>query len=53
MRPYIEAGATHIVLALRAPYPEDIVQRLVEEVVEPLRGEYRYGRVFSLTPGKL
>lgn len=40
MRPYLEAGATHIALALRAPYPEDIVQRLAEEVVEPLKGEY-------------
>ena len=40
MRPYIEAGATHIILNLRAPYPEGIVQRLVDEVVEPLRAEY-------------
>ena len=41
MHPYIEAGATHIVLALRAPYPEHIVHRLAEEVVEPLNAEYR------------
>jgi len=40
MRPYIEAGATHIILNLRAPYPEGIVQRLADEVVEPLRAEY-------------
>ena len=40
MRPYIEAGATHIILNLRAPYPQGIVQRLVDEVVEPLRAEY-------------
>ncbi len=40
IRPYIEAGATHIALNLRAPYPEHIVQRLAEEIVEPLNGEY-------------
>jgi F420-dependent oxidoreductase-like protein len=40
MRPYIEAGATHILLNLRAPYPEHIVHRLVEEIVEPLNAEY-------------
>ncbi len=40
IRPYIEAGATHIALNLRAPYPEDIVQRLAEEIIEPLKAEY-------------
>ena len=40
MRPYIEAGATHLVLHVSAPYPVGIVQRLAEEVVEPLRTEY-------------
>ncbi len=40
MRPYIEAGATHILLNLRAPYPEHIVHRLAEEIVEPLKVEY-------------
>jgi alkanesulfonate monooxygenase SsuD/methylene tetrahydromethanopterin reductase-like flavin-dependent oxidoreductase (luciferase family) len=40
MRPYIEAGATHILLNLRAPYPEHIVHRLAEEIVEPLNVEY-------------
>ena len=40
MRPYIEAGATHIALNLRAPYPEHIVHKLVEEIVEPLNTEY-------------
>ncbi len=40
IRPYIEAGATHIALNLRAPYPEHIVQRLAEEIVEPLNAEY-------------
>ena len=38
--PYIEAGATHIILNLRAPYPEGIVHRLAEEIAEPLRVEY-------------
>jgi F420-dependent oxidoreductase-like protein len=37
---YITAGATHIVLNLRAPYPDKIVSRLVEEVVEPLKSQY-------------
>ncbi len=40
MRPYIEAGATHIILNLRAPYPEGIVHRLAQEIAEPLRNEY-------------
>jgi alkanesulfonate monooxygenase SsuD/methylene tetrahydromethanopterin reductase-like flavin-dependent oxidoreductase (luciferase family) len=40
IRPYIEAGATHIALNLRAPYPEHIIQRLAEEIVEPLNAEY-------------
>ena len=40
MRPYIEAGATHIILNLRAPYPEGIVHRLALEIAEPLRNEY-------------
>jgi len=40
MRPYIEAGATHIILNLRGPYPDGIVHRLAEEIAEPLRAEY-------------
>src|SRR6266480_7322936 len=40
IRPYIEAGANHIILNLRAPYPEGIVHRLAEEIAEPLRVEY-------------
>jgi len=40
LRPYIEAGATHIIPNLRAPYPENIVHRLAEKVVEPLQAEY-------------
>jgi F420-dependent oxidoreductase-like protein len=41
MRPviqsFIEAGATHVLLMLRPPYPEGIVQRLAEEIIEPLQ----------------
>jgi F420-dependent oxidoreductase-like protein len=37
---FIEAGATHLILNLRAPYPQHIVQRLAEEVAEPLKAQY-------------
>jgi F420-dependent oxidoreductase-like protein len=40
MRPYIEASATHIILNLRAPYPEGIVHRLAEDIAEPLQAQY-------------
>jgi hypothetical protein len=40
IRPYIEAGTTHLILNLRYPYPEGIVHRLVEEIVEPLKAEF-------------
>ncbi|HLQ30931.1 MAG TPA: LLM class flavin-dependent oxidoreductase, partial [Ktedonobacteraceae bacterium] len=40
MRPYIEAGATHIILNLRAPYPEGIVHKLAEEIARPLKAEF-------------
>ena len=40
VRNFIEAGATHLILNLRAPYPEGIVHQLAEEVAEPLRAEY-------------
>jgi hypothetical protein len=39
IRPYIAAGATHIILSLRAPYPEGIVHRMTEEIAEPLAAE--------------
>ncbi len=39
VRDYITAGATHLILNLRAPYPQGIVHRLAEEVAEPLRQE--------------
>lgn len=37
---YIEAGANHLILNLRAPYPDSIVHRLAAEVVEPLKTQY-------------
>jgi F420-dependent oxidoreductase-like protein len=37
---YIKAGANHLILNLRDPYPEGIVQRLAEEVAGPLQAEY-------------
>ncbi len=39
-RPFIEAGATHIIYSVPPPYPASIVRRLAEEVAEPLRAEY-------------
>lgn len=39
IRGYVAEGASHIILNLRYPYPEGIVQRLVDEVVRPLKEE--------------
>jgi alkanesulfonate monooxygenase SsuD/methylene tetrahydromethanopterin reductase-like flavin-dependent oxidoreductase (luciferase family) len=36
VRGFIDAGATHIILNLRPPYPQNIARSLVTEVVEPL-----------------
>jgi F420-dependent oxidoreductase-like protein len=33
LRPFIEAGATHLVLTLTYPYPDGIVTRLADEVI--------------------
>ncbi|WP_033222059.1 LLM class flavin-dependent oxidoreductase [Kitasatospora phosalacinea] len=35
----IDAGFTHLVLSLRAPYPPGVAEWLVKEIVRPLRGE--------------
>src|SRR5438874_12301997 len=43
IRPYIAEGATHIILNLRAPYPESIVHRLAEEIVAPMKREFEGG----------
>jgi len=40
VRDYAQAGATHLILSLRAPYPEGIVHRLDEEIVQPLKAEF-------------
>jgi len=40
IRPYIQEGATHLILNLSAPYPENIVHRLAEEIVAPLQKEF-------------
>jgi F420-dependent oxidoreductase-like protein len=37
---YAQAGATHLILSLHAPYPEGIVHRLDEEIVQPLKAEF-------------
>ncbi|HEY4388459.1 MAG TPA: TIGR03560 family F420-dependent LLM class oxidoreductase [Ktedonobacteraceae bacterium] len=34
---YIQAGITHLILSLHAPYPENIVHRLDEEIIRPLK----------------
>lgn len=36
---YVDAGATHLVLNLRYPYPDGIVDRLAEEVVQRMKAE--------------
>jgi alkanesulfonate monooxygenase SsuD/methylene tetrahydromethanopterin reductase-like flavin-dependent oxidoreductase (luciferase family) len=37
VRSFVEAGATHVILNLRPPYPERIARSLVTEVIEPLQ----------------
>ncbi len=39
IRTYIAEGANHILLNLRAPYPDGIVKRMTSEIVLPLLGE--------------
>ena len=38
LRRFVDAGATHLILNLRYPYPEGIVTRLADEVVARVRG---------------
>jgi F420-dependent oxidoreductase-like protein len=40
IRSFIEAGVTHIILNLTFPYPENIVHRMDEEIVGPLKAEF-------------
>jgi len=39
-REYINVGVTHLILTLRAPYPEHIAHQLASEVVQPLQDEF-------------
>src|SRR5262249_14198121 len=41
VRSYMQEGATHLILNLRAPYPDGIVRPLAEEIATPLLEEYR------------
>lgn len=41
IRNFIEVGVTHIILNLRFPYPDGIVHRLDEEIIQPLLGEFQ------------
>jgi hypothetical protein len=38
---FVDAGARHVLLMLSPPYPEGIVRRLVEEIVEPVQKQDR------------
>jgi len=38
MRELIDAGFTHLVLNVGAPFPDDLVQRLTREIIEPVLG---------------
>jgi F420-dependent oxidoreductase-like protein len=40
VRDYAQAGITHLILSLQAPYPEGIVHRLDEEIVQPVKAEF-------------
>jgi F420-dependent oxidoreductase-like protein len=40
LRDFIRAGATHLILYLRTPYPVGIAARLAAEVAAPLRAEH-------------
>ncbi|HLY30663.1 MAG TPA: TIGR03560 family F420-dependent LLM class oxidoreductase [Ktedonobacterales bacterium] len=39
LRDYAQAGITHLILSLQAPYPAGIVHRLDEEIIQPLKAE--------------
>lgn len=42
VRSLIEVGATHLILTLRAPFPADIVQRVHEEIIQPLQADFEH-----------
>lgn len=37
LKPFMEAGATHIVLVLPAPYPDGVAQRVADEIIARLQ----------------
>lgn len=37
---YAQAGINHLILSLHAPYPEGIVHRLAEEIIQPLQAAF-------------
>jgi F420-dependent oxidoreductase-like protein len=39
LKTFIEAGASHLIVSLSAPYPRDAVRRIADEVIAPLRAE--------------
>jgi F420-dependent oxidoreductase-like protein len=43
LQSYVDAGATHLILNLRYPYPDGIVARLAEEVVPRVRARSSQG----------
>jgi alkanesulfonate monooxygenase SsuD/methylene tetrahydromethanopterin reductase-like flavin-dependent oxidoreductase (luciferase family) len=36
LKSFIAAGATHLILMLRAPYPDNVAHQLAEDVIEPV-----------------
>jgi F420-dependent oxidoreductase-like protein len=40
VRRFIEAGATHLIMNLRPPYPAHIVHRIDEEIIQPLKAHF-------------
>jgi F420-dependent oxidoreductase-like protein len=42
VRSLIEAGATHLILNLRPPYLDNIVHRIDEEIIQPLKAQFEH-----------
>lgn len=40
VRSFIEAGATHLIMNLRPPFPVGIVHRVDEEIIQPLKAQF-------------
>jgi F420-dependent oxidoreductase-like protein len=39
LKDFVQAGASHLVVAVTSPYPEHVARRVVDEIIEPLRAE--------------